>query len=88
MRKDKKLLFSVTMGKSETKGWLATNMEDPGFCAVLERVEIIENFLDHVDEEMEKRDISRAELARHLGCQPSDVAQIMWRTLSLEDDND
>ena len=71
------------MNTSETKGWLATNMEDPEFQRLLEREEIIEDFLNHVDEEMENRGISRAELARRMGCKPANITQIMRRTRNL-----
>ena len=71
------------MSNDETKGWLAANMEDPEFRRLLEREEIIEDFLNHVDEEMAKQGISRAELARRMDCKPSNITQIMRRTRNL-----
>jgi ribosome-binding protein aMBF1 (putative translation factor) len=71
------------MSNNETKGWLASNMEDPEFRRLLEREEIIEDFLNHVDEEMKKQGVSRSELARRMDCKPANITQIMRRTRNL-----
>jgi ribosome-binding protein aMBF1 (putative translation factor) len=71
------------MSNNETKGWLASNMEDPEFRRLLEREEIIEDFLNHVDEEMKKQGVSRSELARRIDCKPANITQIMRRTRNL-----
>lgn len=59
------------------------DMGDPEFARIYARESIVENFLNDVDRFMQDRGISRAELARRVGCDPATVTRIMQRTQKL-----
>jgi ribosome-binding protein aMBF1 (putative translation factor) len=64
-------------------GTVRVLLDDPEFRKLYAREEIIEDFLNRIDEEMEKQGISRAELAKRMGCKPANITQIMRRTRNL-----
>jgi len=71
------------MNSSKREGWLQRNLQDPEFKRYLAREDLIEHFLNAIDSEMSRRGVSRAELARRMGCRPSNVTQILRRTRNL-----
>ena len=71
------------MNKRESTGWLADKREDPEFQRLCAREDFIEDFLTHVELEMKRQRISRAELARRMECKPSNITQMFRRTRNL-----
>lgn len=69
--------------KIEPSGWLDGKTEDPEFQRLYAREEAIEAFLSRIDQEMERRGVTRAELARRMECSPANVTQVMRRTANL-----
>jgi ribosome-binding protein aMBF1 (putative translation factor) len=59
------------------------DMGDPEFARIYARESVVEDFLDKVDQFMQDRGISRAELARKVGCTPATIMRIMQRTQEL-----
>jgi ribosome-binding protein aMBF1 (putative translation factor) len=67
----------------KSKGWLEQNLEDEEFRRLLEHEKFIEKYLNVIDEEMRNLGLPRAELARRMGCKPSNITQIMRRIRNL-----
>ena len=71
------------MTKDQDKGWLESRLEDQNFQRLLAREDFIEDFLSEVTRVMEHQQITRADLARRMGCRPSNVTQMFRRTRNL-----
>jgi hypothetical protein len=65
------------------KDWLDKQLKDPEFQRHLAREDLIEDFLIAVEGEMLKMNVSRAELARRMGCTAPNVTQLFRRTKNL-----
>jgi hypothetical protein len=71
------------MEKRTKRGWLEDKTDNPEFLRLCAREEFIEEFLSHVENEMKRTSVSRAELARRMECKPSNVTQMFRRTRNL-----
>lgn len=71
------------MTKKGSPGWLADKRDDPEFQRLCAREDFIEDFLTHVELEMKRQGISRAELARRMECKASNITQMFRRTRNL-----
>lgn len=69
--------------KKQTKGWLDDKADDAEFLRHLAHEDFIEDFLSYVEDEMTRTNVSRADLARRMKCQPSNVTQLFQRTRNL-----
>lgn len=71
------------MSKRKSTGWLADKRKDPEFLRLCAHEDLIEDFLTRLDLEMKRQKITRAELARRMGCQPSNISMLFRRTRNL-----
>ena len=71
------------MSDATRGGWLQSRLENPEFRRYLAREEFVEGFLNSVNQVMEQKKVSRAELARRMECKPANVTQIMRRNRNL-----
>jgi transcriptional regulator with XRE-family HTH domain len=67
----------------DAKGWLEAQLEDREFRRSYAREDLIEEFLHQVEEAMDRRGVSRRQLAALLGCSAANVTRIMRRTGNL-----
>lgn len=63
--------------------WLEERLADPDFRRYLEREEVVESFLERIEEEMKHRKMSKKKLADALGCGLSNLSQIMRRERNM-----
>lgn len=69
--------------KNKAGGWLEKDLQDPEFQRLCQREDFIESFLDYIEAEMKRLNITRAELARRMECRPSNITQMFRRTRNL-----
>lgn len=65
------------------KGWLESKLEEPKFRRLYERELFAESFFYEIEALMDRKGISRSDLADMLGCNPSNITRIMRRTTNV-----
>ena len=67
----------------EMSGFLSSILGDKEGKRLYLYEEVIEPFLNRIDEEMKNRRISRHELAEKMGCDVSDINRMMDRSIDI-----
>lgn len=71
------------MTNKRRAGWLADKEDDPEFMKLCAREDFIEEFLTVVEDAMKRSNVTRAELARRMNCEKSNITQMFHRTRNL-----